>query len=175
MKNSSFFERYSELLLGAGMLAFAAFYLYHATLIRERVAVSVSAKLIPEILGGMVVILGLVQLAAGVRRLAEIRRANEKNGLTPVFMSDEDKQHLLPVFFTFILIVGYALVYEEIGFIISSTLCMFLQMLLLAPKAKTRPALFAVISLASAVITYIAFRKGLNLSLPRGLLETLPF
>jgi len=175
MNNSSFFQRYKEMLLGIGMLALAAFYLYHAAFIRIRSTVSVSAKLIPELLGGLVVILGVAQVVGGIRHLIKERRDNRKNGVALVFLSKEEKRGILPVILTFILIIGYALVYEWMGFIISSTVCMFLQMLLLAPKAKMRPAFFAMISLVTAVVVYIAFRKGLNLSLPPGLLEALPF
>jgi hypothetical protein len=51
---------------------------------------------------------------------------------------------------------------------------MFLQMMLMAPKERKNPKIFAIISVVSAVVIYIAFRVGLNLSLPRGLLEWLP-
>ncbi len=175
MKNSSFLHKYKELLLGAGMLALAAFYLYHSTFIRIRSTVSVSAKMIPEILGVLVIILGLCQVGAGITHLVKVRRENKKKGIPSVAMSEEEKANTPPIFLTFALIVGYAMSFEWLGFIISSTLCMFLMMLLMAPRAQRRPGFFALISFATAVVVYIAFRKGLNLSLPQGLLEILPF
>lgn len=175
MKNSSFLHQYKELLLGAGMLALAAFYLYHSTFIKVRSTVSVSAKLIPEILGVLVAVLGLCQIGAGINHLVTIRRENKKNGIPSVGMSEEEKANVPPILLTFALIFGYAVSFEWLGFIISSTLCMFLMMMLMAPKAKLRPGFFAAVSFASAVVVYVVFRHGLTLSLPRGLLDSLPF
>ena len=174
MKESSFLHKYKELLLGIGMMALAVFYLYHATFIKVRSSVSVSAKLIPEILGGLVIILAAAQIWAGVNHMRKALRENERNGAVPVFLTGDEKGDSFPIALTFVLILGYAVTFEWLGFIIASTLCMFLQMLLMAPREKRNPKLFAVISFVSAVVVYIAFRMGLNLSLPRGLLEWLP-
>lgn len=175
MKESSFLQRYKELLLGAGMMALALFYLYHSTFIKVRSSVSVSAKLIPEILGGLVIILAAAQIWVGITHLAKVRRENAKHGTPSVLFTEEEKGDSFPIALTFVLILGYAVVFEPLGFIISSTLCMFLQMMLMAPKEKKNPKLFALVSVVAAVVVYIAFRIGLNLSLPRGLLEWLPF
>lgn len=174
MKQSSFLHKYKELLLGAAMMALAVFYLYHTSFIKLRSSVSVSAKLIPEILGALVVILAAAQIWAGMTHLNAIRRENKKKGTPSVLFTEDEKGDSFPIALTFVLILGYAVVFEWLGFIIASTLCMFLQMMLMAPKEKRNPKFFAVISLVSAVVVYIAFRLGLNLSLPRGLLEWLP-
>ncbi len=171
MKSSSAFRKYKEILLGAGMLALASFYLYHATLIKTRSTVSVSARLIPEILGIIVVVLGVSQIVVGVRYLLEVRRTDRASGTPSVLMNEAEKRSALPVFLTFVLIIGYALVFEPLGFVIASTLCMFLQMFLLSPRSKLRPVYFVLISFVVAVVVYVAFRKGLNLTLPQGLLE----
>ncbi len=175
MKESSFLHRYKELLLGVGMMALALFYLYQSTFIKIRSSVSVSAKLIPEILGGLVVVLAAAQIWAGIAHLNKIRRESAKNGTPSVLFTKEEKGDSFPIALTFVLILGYAVVFEWLGFIVSSALCMFLQMMLMAPKEKKNPKIFAMVSVVSAVVIYIAFRVGLNLSLPRGLLEWLPF
>lgn len=176
MKESTFFHRYKEIILGLLMLALAGFYLHHATLIRIRstVNVSVSAKLIPEILGVLVIILGVSQLVTGIKYLLEVKRQDRESGTPFSFISRLELRDAVPVILTFIIILGYVLVFEQLGFVVSSTLCMFCQMLILTPKGKMRPVLFFVISLVSAFVIYVAFRKGLSLSLPAGLLEGLP-
>lgn len=171
MKTSSAFNKYKEIILGGAMVALAAFYLYSATGIKIRSSVSVSARLIPEILGMAVLALGVAQIIAGIRHLAKVRAEDKAKGTPSVVFNEAEKMDLLPIILTFVLIVGYAMVFEWLGFIISSTLCMFFQILLLAPKEKRRPGLFAIISVVVAVVVYIAFRKGLNLSLPAGILE----
>ena len=168
MKISSIFHRYKEIILGLCMLALGSFYLYSATLIKVRSTVKVSAKLIPEILGVIVLILGVLQLIAGVKYLLEVRRINAAEGSTTAAFSPEEKRDILPIILTFVLIIGYAIAFEPMGFVISSTLCMFFQMLILAPNGKRKPALFFIISFIVAWVVYIAFRKGLDLSLPQG-------
>lgn len=175
MKQSSFLHKYKELLLGVAMVALAGFYLYHAALIKVRSSVSVSAKLVPQILGVLVIILGTAQVAVGISHLVKTRRENGKLGIPSIFMNEKERGDIPPILLTFALIVGYAVSFEWLGFVISSTLCMFLQMMLMAPRAKRRPGFFALVSAVTAVVVYIAFRKGLSLSLPRGLLEVLPF
>lgn len=171
MNNSSAFHRYKEIILGVIMLAFSVFYLYYAAGIKTRSTVSVSAKLIPELLGIAVFVLGCVQLAQGIRYLRRIRVQDGEAGSTPVFMNSDERRDLLPIMLTFVLIVAYAAVFEWLGFIVSSSLCMFFQIMLLAPAGKRKPVLFAVISVVVAFGVYVAFRKGLDLSLPPGILE----
>ena len=174
MKESTFFHRYKEIILGVLMIALASFYLYHATLIKTRSTVSVSAKLIPEILGVMVAVLGVLQLIAGVKYLIDVKRQDRENGTPSTFISSLEIRDAVPVILTFIVILGYVLSFEWLGFVVSSTLCMFIQMWILTPKGKFRPFMFLAISLIVACVVYVAFRKGLSLSLPAGLLEGLP-
>ena len=174
MKNeNTFFYRYREIILGVFMIALASFYFYSASFIRTRSSVSVSAKMIPQLLGIMVIVLGICQLAAGVRYLAAARQKSAEEGNAAVFVGKEEKRNAIPVVQTFIIILLYAVLFERLGFIIASILCMFSQMWVLTPKAKFRAGKFFAISVIVAVVVYIAFKKGLDLSLPGGVLEEL--
>ena len=175
MKESTFFDRYKELILGVMMFAFGVFYLYHSAGIRTRSTVSVSAKLIPEILGMMILVLGVLQIIAGIRILRKILLVNKANNIRHVVVDKVEKRHAVPVILTFIVILGYAMVFEWLGFVVASTLCMYCQMWILSPKGKFRAGLFFLISLALAIAVYIPFRMGLKLSLPPGITDFLPF
>lgn len=174
MKESTFFHRYKEIILGLYMIALASFYLYHAGFIKARATVSVNAKLIPQLLGGLVIVLGVLQLANGVKYLISVRKQDKEEGNTPTFVGAQEGKDAIPVILTFAIILGYALTFEWLGFIISSVLCMFCQMWVLTPKSRFKPFRFAAISVIVAVVVYIAFKKGLDLSLPEGVLEGLP-
>lgn len=174
MKENSFFERYKEILLGVFMFALALVYLYQTTFIRTRSTVSVSAKAIPELLGCIVIVLAVIQIVIGVKRLRAVESAGRSEGMAPVFFGKLAYETAKPVILTFIVILLYAFTFDWLGFIISSTLCMFLLMLVLAPRSKRRAGKFFAISLAVAVVVYLAFQKGLSLSLPRGVLEGVP-
>lgn len=175
MKTSSFFERYKEIILGTFFLLLGGFYLYESTFIKMRSAVVVSSRLIPQILGVLVLVLGVLQLIAGAKHLALQLVDNHLKKRTEVFLSGEERQDVKPIVLTFVLIILYAVSFERIGFIVSSTLCMFFQMMILTPKSAKRPLFFLIISFVVAVVVYIAFRMGLNLMLPQGILAFLPF
>ncbi len=171
MKTSSFFNRYKEIVLGLVMVVFSLFYVYQASIIKVRSTVAVSAKLIPELLGLLVLVLGVLQMVAGAKALAVVLIADHEEGNKEVFMNAEEKRDVWPILLTFVLIIAYALSFEWLGFVVSSTLCMFFQMMILTPKSAKSPVFFFIISLAVAAVVYVAFRKGLNLSLPQGILE----
>lgn len=175
MKTSSLWQRGRECALGLFMMALAVFYMYYGTKIRVRSTVSVSARLIPELLGMLVLVLGALQTLAGIRQWTALRRANAAAGAVPVLMTPEEGRDAVPVVLTFALIVVYAWSFEWLGFVVSSALCMFCQMWILTPKGRFRPLAFACISIIVAVVVYLTFRDGLNLMLPQGLLEYLPF
>jgi hypothetical protein len=175
MKQSTFFQRNREIIVGAIMLAIAAVYLYNIQFIRIRSQVRVTARLIPEILGALVAILAIVQIAQGVAALLAIRRKNAEGNVPAVFAGREEMLSLWPIVLTFVTIIAYAVAFDFLGFVIASTACMFLQMLVLTPKGKARPALFAAVSILSAVTIYLAFRRGLSLTLPQGILSGIPF
>ncbi|MCC8191330.1 MAG: tripartite tricarboxylate transporter TctB family protein [Planctomycetes bacterium] len=170
MKTSSFFHRYKEILLGALMLGLAAFYLYHIQFIRVSRRVAVNSRLIPEILGTIVLVLGVLQVLHGIKYYLDVRRVDRAAGTPASFLNETEKRDVLPIALTFLLIIGYALSFERLGFVISSILCMFCQMLILAPSGKRRPALFLAVSVVVAAVVYFVFRRYLNLMLPPGLL-----
>ncbi len=101
-------------------------------------------------------------------------RTMSETGIDGVMLNaptPDDYRDAIPVVYTFIIILLYAVLFEPLGFIISSILCMFAQMCVLSPKAAFRPGKFFLISVVCAVVVYIAFKGGLDLSLPGGVLE----
>ncbi|MDR1533895.1 MAG: tripartite tricarboxylate transporter TctB family protein [Planctomycetota bacterium] len=175
MKHSTFFQRNREIVVGAIMLVIAGVYLYNIQFIRIRSQVRVSARLVPEILGALVAFLAVIQIARGVAALLKTRRGNAANHTPAVFVGREEMLGLWPVALTFVTIIAYAFAFNHLGFVIASAACMFLQMLVLTPKGRARPALFAIVSIVSALVIYLVFRRGLNLVLPQGILTGISF
>ncbi|MDR3078177.1 MAG: tripartite tricarboxylate transporter TctB family protein [Planctomycetota bacterium] len=175
MKPNTFFQRCQELIFGVVMLAVAGVYAYNIQFIRIRANVRVSARLIPEMLGVLVAALAVMQIVRGVRLLMAARRKNSRDGIPAVFLGRDEKLALWPVILTFIIITGYALAFPRLGFVISSSVCIFVQMLTLTPRGGARPGLFLAVSLLTALAIYLAFRFGLNLTLPQGILEGVPY
>ena len=84
-----------------------------------------------------------------------------------------DKGDLMAVVLTFAVIIGYILVMPTLGFILSTVLYLFLQMLMLAPADKRNYVLFAIVAVVFTAIVFVAFRVGLQQLLPRGVIESL--
>jgi putative tricarboxylic transport membrane protein len=62
---------------------------------------------------------------------------------------------------------------KPLGFIISSILYLFGQIVILCPKEKYNFVMFAIVSVVTSVVVFYTFRKGLNLMLPVGILKFL--
>lgn len=70
---------------------------------------------------------------------------------------------------TVALIGIYVLVYNSVGFLISTAAYLFLQILVLCPKEKRNIPMFGVISVITSVFIYAMFVYAINMPLPRGI------
>lgn len=71
---------------------------------------------------------------------------------------------------TLLLLITYVLLMKPLGFIIASSLYLFVQMYIMSRKENRNYIIFAVVSIFSSVLVYWAFKGFFNLMLPAGLL-----
>ena len=162
------FKKCRDLILGVVMLLFSGFYLFYAQQIKTRPKLTpsyASAKIMPILLGVLLAVLSVVCIIQGIRQIKANKK--EENG------KKMDKGDLMAVVFTFAVIIGYILIMPLLGFILSTVLYLFLQMLILAPAEKRNYALFAIVAVVFTAIVFVAFRVGLQQLLPRGVIESL--
>lgn len=171
MKQSTCFQRNKELIFGVLVVAFAAFYLASTHSIETTTSVKVDSKLFPYMLGIIIGCIGLMQIRDGWLARAAIARANREQGVSEVGVSSEEWHCAWPVIGIFVLIVAFVVSLQRLGFVIASSGCLFFQILLLSGKGKRRPLLTAAVAVGVSVLIYLIFRKGLDLSLPEGLLD----
>ena len=163
------FKKYRDLILGIIALAISAAYLFYTAQIKKRPKLTpsyASARTIPYLLGILLAIIAVLLILQGIRKMRaydESRDAGEK-------MSRTD---LTAVALTFIVIIGYILLLQPLGFCLATVLYLFLQMLVLAPKEKRNLPLFACVSVGFTAVIFVAFRVGLQQLLPRGVIESL--
>ena len=158
------FRKYRDVILGCVMLAFGTFYLVTAQSIKTRpklVSHLANARFVPTILGSLLIFLSILVLIKAIRYVKHYDPAAEK---------DAPKDDTRTVVLTFALILLYVMGMDPLGFIISSILYLFLQMMVLAPTEKRKPLVFAIVAVVFTLILYFAFRFGLDLILPAGLL-----
>ena len=163
------FKKCRDLILGIVMLAFSAFYLIFAQQIKTKPKLTpsyASARIMPTLLGALLAILSVFCIIQGIRKL----KAPDNEGKAAKKLERGD---LMAVVFTFAVIIGYILVMPLLGFILSTVIYLFLQMLILAPAEKRNFALFAIVAVVSTALVFVAFRVGLQQLLPRGVIENL--
>ncbi len=163
------FKKCKDIILGIAMLAFGGVYTYFAQQIRilkinKSFADYAGARIIPTLLGILLMVLGLLCLIQGVLKLKKM-----KNQPKEAF----DKAGTLAVVLTFACIVGYIMLLPELGFCLSTIIYLFLQMLVMAPKEKRNYVLFGIIAVVFTALVFVAFRVGLTQLLPRGIIESL--
>lgn len=162
------FKKSRDLILGVVMLLFSGFYLYFAQQIVTRpklVPSFASARIMPNLLGGLLAILSVICIIQGIRKWINPRQETGEE--------KADKGDLLAVTLTFAVIIGYTAVMQPLGFCLSTVLYLFVQMLILAPANKRNYLLFAIVAVAFTALVYVAFRVGLQQLLPRGVIESL--
>ena len=113
-------------------------------------------------------VVGIAMAALSVLRL--ILALREKKG--EVKKSGDD---LMGGLSTIILIGGYCIAFSPVGFIISSIIYLFLQILVLTPKEKRNWLVISIISVVAPIAFYALFVYAINTPLPKGLLSFLPF
>jgi putative tricarboxylic transport membrane protein len=68
------------------------------------------------------------------------------------------------------LLILYALLFDPLGFLLSSAIYLFLQILVLSNKKNKNIVLFAIVSIITPVFIYSLFLYGFSLPLPYGIL-----
>ena len=165
------FKKYRDIILGVLMLAFSGFYLTVASGIKTRPKLTpsyASAKIVPILLGVLLAILSVLCIIEGVYKMKKYGTTmnNAKAG-------EAAKGDAFAVIATFALMIIYALALPVAGFCLSTMVYLFLQISLLSPKDKRNMKLFAIIAVVFTMFVFFAFRVGLQMLLPRGIIEAL--
>lgn len=113
-------------------------------------------------------VVGFAMCALSVLRLVLAIREKEE----PAKKSGDD---LMGGLATIILIGGYCIAFNPVGFIISTMVYLFLQILILTPKEKRSWPITIAISLIAPIAFYALFVYAINTPLPKGLLSFLRF
>ena len=141
------------------MLAFGAAMIVLARDIPHKIESDVGSAYVPTFIG-----ICIVAVAAAKLILTFVKKspaAKEK------IKFDQDA---LGGFGTIALMVVYMLMFEPVGFIVSSALYLFVQMVLLSNKQNRNPILFAVIAIALPVAVDALFVYAIHMPLPVGIL-----
>ncbi len=162
-------DKYRDIISGT-FLAVLAVVLYISTFsIKKLVDMNIGSDFMPKLCAILLFFLSLGVIYKGFLKLKTY---------VPAAVSDEEKakkiKSLKSVCLSIFLILLYASFLQSIGFLITTTLYLFVNFILLYPEDKKLTSKnitsFCIIAVASSAVIYFSFVKGFQLMLPSGIL-----
>jgi putative tricarboxylic transport membrane protein len=147
--------------LGVFSIAFGIGMLLLSNGIRDFAAVGVGAKFFPRIAGVGFILIGALLVLQQRSALAD--------GTSSEKATSYDRSANLSVVLSMGLLTLYLILVPRLGYIISSTIYIFGQTLILNRGAKPHYLRFALIAIISAGVTYILFVKVFRVMIPAGI------
>jgi len=137
----------------------------------HRDGIQLTSQSVPQTLAVLIGSLGIIHIIGNALKLWKIKaETGEVSAKKPFTFKFERTQQLMVI--TVALICAYIFFYNRLGFIVSSTLYLLVQMFVLIPSEKKKKwAPFTVcFSLGISVIVYLIFTRAISMFLPRGII-----
>jgi len=150
-------NRRQEILCALLFLGFGIFMLSNSLSIIPIIDKEVGSGYVPKALSLVIISLSCLMLVLAV--------LNKKVGSTE--KTDEDAKAGV---FTILALAAYVALFQKLGFLVSTTLYLFIQTTLLSNKQNRNLVLFAVISVLAPVIIYGIFTTLFHMPFPSGIL-----
>jgi putative tricarboxylic transport membrane protein len=125
-------------------------------------ALTISARLVPQAVGVLLIVLATINLVLGIKNLKKARSDGAQ--------ADGPVSNYKKVALTLLFITIYTTGLAPIGFLISSFLFLCAQIFLLAPKEKRKPVVIGVSAVACTGVIYFLFQIVFKVNLPSGIL-----
>lgn len=163
----------SDLITGIIAAAFSVFYLSQTTTIKifGGATGGVNARTVPEIWGSCLLILSIILIVRSIYGMAKAKKNPTLPEQGNFIKNLIDKREVV---YTFTLLIGYAALMKPVGFIITSIIYVFLQILILTPiKKRSRKVMgiAAVMAVTFSTVLYYVFTKYFMVLLPPGILK----
>lgn len=152
-------NRQKDILCSVVFLVFGAVMLYLSFGVRHKIAEDVGSGYVPKFIAILILITSGAKLVLSVRDKSEAGKKKQD--------SDSD---LLGGLGTIGLMLAYMMTLKPLGFILSSAVYLFLQILLMSNKDNRKLVLFGVIGVVLPVAIYALFNYVIKMPLPKGIL-----
>jgi len=153
----------AELFVGLGVAAIGVFIAVETSQITVApIYAKVGPGVIPYLVAGGLILLGLLFAGNAVRRPAPLPHA------TATALQSEDKSDWRPLVIISVGLIVQLLLIERAGFIIASAVLFFCVAFGFGSRRYLRDGIIAILL---AIVVYIGFTRGLNLPLPAGVLK----
>ncbi|MGO4887562.1 tripartite tricarboxylate transporter TctB family protein [Anaerobacillus sp. MEB173] len=157
----------SVFLIGVAVIMYMATYNIQALTVSN-----IGADFMPRLIAISLFILSTIMLIGAIKKLKtpDHSKVIEEEESETEDEGANQKINIWSVVATIGLMIGYVYLLPTIGFLIMTTVYLFLQMIVLADKAYRRITLFIVISIISSAAIYFLFKSVFYLRLPAGIL-----
>lgn len=147
-----------DILCSVLFLVFGAFVFVQALPIKPIMEKDLGSGFMPKIIGASIMVIAAVKLALTLMSKASATKAT----------TDDDLKGGL---WTIAALSAYVLLFDSLGFILSTALYLFVQILVLSNEQNRNLKLFAAISVITPVAVYALFVYVIKMPLPAGLLS----
>lgn len=169
LKNKSF-GQLRDLIVGAFLLVFSGVYLGMSGSIKTTLNNGIGgSKFMPRVIGVGLLIIGVVLVAANLRKLW--RESREEAGEEKASAPAKKKVDKPSVCITFALLLAYTLLLERVGFLICTALYLTAQIWILSPKDTRKLWRVFLIAVVADLVIYLLFTRAFSLVLPMGLIK----
>lgn len=163
----------SDLITGIIAAAFSVFYLSQTTTIKifGGATGGVNARTVPEIWGSCLLILSIILIVRSIYGMAKAKKNPTLPEQGNFIKNLIDKREVV---YTFALLIGYAALMKPVGFIITSIIYVFLQILILTPinkRSRKVTGTAAVMAVTFSTVLYYVFTTYFMVLLPPGILK----
>ncbi len=152
-------NRQRDILCSVLFLIFGAVMLFLSFGIKHRIASDVGSAYVPKFVAICILVTAGAKLVLTVRDNSETAR--KKQGVAFDLLGGGG---------TVVLMLAYMMALQPVGFILSSAVYLFLQIMLMSNQDNRKPVLFAVISAVLPVAVYALFNYVIKMPLPKGIL-----
>jgi hypothetical protein len=159
--------KYRDIITGGLAVVFAVLLFALSFGIKDFSSVRLGPDFVPRLTAGFLGILGVILLVQGLRPMYLSRKNPAREKPAP---AEETGKSGHGVLLSFLLLGGYIALLDSVGFIITTTVYLFLQMILLSHETHRRYVLFALISAGTAVAAYYLFVGFFEVMIPAGIL-----
>lgn len=150
-------QKKRDLAIGILFLAFSAGLFLEAGQYTSVIQGDMGSLFMPRLIAVLIAVLSVVKIVGALRTPEKARE-------------EADKSDKLGGGLTAALIVGYALAFKPLGFIPSTFLYLFAQMMVLSRKEDRKVPLFLAISILAPVLIYLFFVHVMGRPMPQGLI-----
>lgn len=160
-----FFKKYGDFVVSIFFMVLSIAMIIMAQRLPKSKVMDIGPDFMPTVIGVLILVLSVILLISTIRSFKA--KAAELEGVEP------EKYDYPRVIISFLLVLVYAFVLKNVGFIICTLVYLPIQMFVLSPedkRSKKDIILYLVIDVIFTIAVYFLFRYGFKILLPAGIL-----